>query len=208
VNPTIEAGEDRPYSLTRLPGWLQMVHGPPRSQPPQLPAAALAALPARDLARYNDARAVWHANLGPIRTPQLLDLHERLAEIVEANRQDGDKNRPAALVDSYPGLGKTTAVLDYARCYHREQVDLRGESTTGGHRRVPVAYVALTATPTSKGSTRPSAASTGYRPPAPPTPSPPGPWTRRSAWTPAPSSSTTSTSWTSADATPRPWPTT
>jgi hypothetical protein len=103
----------------------------------------LKALPPVELLRYNEARRVWHANLGPFRTPQLLALHQGLAEVVEANRQDGDRSRPCALVDAYPGLGKTTAVLDYARTYYREQVALHGETTTAGHRRVPVIYIAL-----------------------------------------------------------------
>jgi hypothetical protein len=97
-----------------------------------------------DLLRYNDQRQVWHANIGPIKTPQLLALHDDLAEIVEANRQDGDKAKPAALVDAYPGLGKSTAVREYGREYHRQQVTLRGPTTPDGHRRVPVIYIALT----------------------------------------------------------------
>jgi hypothetical protein len=147
----VVAGGDRHYTLTRLPGWLRMVEGPARTPPPRLSRAELAGLSATDRVRYDDARAVWHANLGPIRTPQLLDLHEDLAEIVEANRQDGDKNKPAALVDAYPGLGKTTAVLDYAKTYHHQQIQLRGPTTAGGHRRVPVAYIALTGNTHIKG---------------------------------------------------------
>jgi hypothetical protein len=94
--------------------------------------------------RYNDRRAVWHANIGPIKTPQLLAVHGDLAEIVESNRHDGDKTKPAALVDAYPGLGKSTAVREYGRDYWRQQVALRGETTPDGHRRVPVIYIALT----------------------------------------------------------------
>ncbi len=145
------AGEDRQYTLTRLPGFLHLVEAPPRAQPPHLSAKELDALPATDRLRHNDSRAVWHANLGPIRTPQLLDLHEHLAEIVEANRQDGDKNKPAALVDAYPGLGKTTAVLDYAKGYHQQQITLRGDMTENEHRRVPVIYIALTGNTHIKG---------------------------------------------------------
>lgn len=137
-------GGDRPYTLTRLPGWLQMVESPARTQPELLSRRRMKAVSRGELLRYNDARKVWHANLGPFKTPQLLGLHDGLAEIVEANRQDGDKNKPAALVDSYPGLGKTTAVLDYAKQYHTEQIELRGQTTTAGHRRVPIIYVALT----------------------------------------------------------------
>ena len=144
MSTPIAAGEDRRYTLTRLDGWLRLVDLPPRACPPRLTLAQLRALNAGERARYDDARAVWHANLGPIRTPQLLDLHEHLDEIVESNRQDGDKNKPAALVDAYPGLGKTTAVLAYAKTYHHQQVLLHGESTEEGHRRVPICYIALT----------------------------------------------------------------
>ncbi|MHC0432722.1 ATP-binding protein [Streptomyces sp. O3] len=136
-------GDDRQYTPTRLTGWLQEVNGTDRIQPQQLTQAQLAALPARDLLVHNDGREVWHANIGPIETPQLLALHEALAEIVESNRQDGDKTKPAALVDAYPGLGKSTAVRAYGRALFRKQVALRGETTPSGHRRVPTIYIAL-----------------------------------------------------------------
>jgi len=48
------------------------------------------------------------------------------------------------LVDAYPGLGKSTAVLDYAGQYYRNQIALRGAITADGHRRVPLIYIALT----------------------------------------------------------------
>ena len=147
----VTAGEERHYSLTRLDGWLHLVDGPARRCPPRLDLPAIKALRAADRAQYDDARTVWHANLGPIRTPQLLALHEQRDEIVESNRQDGDKNKPAALVDAYPGLGKTTAVLAYARTYHRRQVTLHGPTTAGRHRRVPVCYIGLTGNTHIKG---------------------------------------------------------
>lgn len=137
-------GTDRQYSPTRLEGWLQLVHAPERAQPPRHIRGELAAMSRQALARYNDDRAVWHANIGPIRTPQLTALHADLDEIIGSNRHDGDKAKPAALVDAYPGLGKSTAVREYGRALHLEQLDLRGETTASGHRRVPVIYIALT----------------------------------------------------------------
>ncbi|WP_433191538.1 AAA family ATPase [Actinoallomurus sp. CA-150999] len=137
-------GDDQQYSPTRLSGWLQEVNGPDRVKPECLTRGQLADLSPRELLRHNDRRAVWHANIGPIQTPQLRALHEDLAAIVESNRHDGDKAKPAALVDAYPGLGKSTAVRDYGRRFYREQVALRGETTVAGHRRVPVIYIALT----------------------------------------------------------------
>jgi hypothetical protein len=67
-----------------------------------------------------------------------------LGEIIGSNRQDGNKAKPAALLDAYPGIGKSTAVLDFARDYYSSQVELRGETTPAGHRRVPLLYIALT----------------------------------------------------------------
>ncbi|MEU9273896.1 ATP-binding protein, partial [Streptomyces sp. NPDC048341] len=93
-------GDDRQYSPTRLSGWLQEVNGSDRLQPEILTRSQLAELSPGELLRHNDRRKVWHANIGPIHTPQLRALHEDLAEIVESNRHDGDKTKPAALVDA------------------------------------------------------------------------------------------------------------
>ncbi|MFJ8860242.1 ATP-binding protein [Streptomyces sp. NPDC102451] len=144
-------GDDRQYSPTRLPGWLQEVNGPDRVRPKQHTRAQLADLSPRALLVHNDNRAVWHANIGPIETPQLIALNESLAEIVESNRQDGDKTKPAALLDAYPGLGKSTAVRAYGRAMFRKQVDLRGDTTPSGHRRVPIIYIALSGNTQIKG---------------------------------------------------------
>ena len=51
------------------------------------------------------------------RHPQLLAAHGDLAEIVVSNLHDGDKAKPAALVDAHRGLGKGTAVREYGRDY-------------------------------------------------------------------------------------------
>ncbi|MER7468643.1 ATP-binding protein [Streptomyces sp. NPDC097981] len=136
-------GDDRQYSPTRLSGWLQEVYGPDRVQPEQLSRAQLAKLSRRAPLVHNDHREVWHANIGPIDTPQLLALHSDLGEIVESNRHDGNRTKPAALVDAYPGLGKSTAVRAYGCDLFKRQVDVRGETTPSGARRVPVIYIAL-----------------------------------------------------------------
>ncbi|MFF8593911.1 AAA family ATPase [Streptomyces sp. NPDC015220] len=144
VSGTVFEGDDRQYALTRLSGWLELVFGPERVQPPRLTRRQMGELSELELTRYQDLRAVWHANLGPIKTPQMIALHEALTEIVDSNRQDGDKAKPAALLDAYPGIGKSTAIREYARNFHREQVRLHGQATPEGHRRVPVVYVNLT----------------------------------------------------------------
>ena len=87
---------------------------------------------------------MWHANLGPIKTPQLADLHEDMWDIIDSNAQDGDKVKGAIAIDAFPGLGKTTAVLAFARKYHRGRSPRRAGSPRTGHERWPVCRVGLT----------------------------------------------------------------
>ena len=106
--------------------------------------------PAIERRRYDDQRAVWHANLGPIITPQMQTLFDELDEIVQSNRQDGDRVRGSAVLSALPGLGKTTVAVCYGVRYHREQIELHGPSTPEGHDRVPVVYLALTSSTTMR----------------------------------------------------------
>lgn len=68
----------------------------------------------------------------PIRTPQVDAVFQSLEEICASNLQDGDKLRPAAVLDALPGLGKTTAALAFGRSFHREQVEIHGPPVQAG----------------------------------------------------------------------------
>ena len=63
------------------------------------------------------------ANLGPIITPQMQTLFDELEEIVQSNRQDGDRVRSSAVLSALPGLGKSTVAISYGVRYHREQIE-------------------------------------------------------------------------------------
>ncbi|MEV0774635.1 ATP-binding protein [Streptomyces sp. NPDC050433] len=95
-------------------------------------------------AEYDLLRREWHANIGPLKTPQLASLHEDLWDIVDSNLQDGDKAKGAVAIDAFPGLGKTTSVLAFARKFHRREIAERGEFTDKGNERWPVCRVGLT----------------------------------------------------------------
>jgi hypothetical protein len=141
------AAEERDWNPSVKAGWFAMAGAPPRTRPPALSAEQMAALPAIERRGYAHARAVWHANLGPIRTPQVDAVFEALQEICGSNRQDGDKVRPAAVLDALPGLGKTTAALAFGRWFHHEQIELHGprvQASDGCWERVPVVYLGLT----------------------------------------------------------------
>jgi hypothetical protein len=87
---------ERAYSLSTRVGWEELVNAPPRQRPDLLTPAQIRKLPEQARAEYEERRSVWHANIGPLRTPQMRAVHEHLDDIVEANRQDGDKVRGAA----------------------------------------------------------------------------------------------------------------
>lgn len=138
------------YTLSRKAGWFMRAEMAPRVSPGVCTRAALDALGGAERRRYDDARAVWHANLGPIVTPQMQTLFDELEEIVQSNRQDGDRVRGSAVLSALPGLGKSTVAVSYGVRYHREQIELHGPSTPGGHDRIPVVYLGLTSSTTMR----------------------------------------------------------
>lgn len=141
---------ERDFTLSRKTGWFKLADTPPRNKPVLYTRQELDALPRLDRRRYDHARSVWHANLGPIITPQIQAVYDELEEIVDSNRQDGDRVRSSAVLSAYPGLGKSTVATSFGVRYHRDQIDLHGPTTPEGHDRIPVAYVGLTAKTTTR----------------------------------------------------------
>ncbi|UAK31925.1 MULTISPECIES: TniB family NTP-binding protein [Nocardia] len=136
------------YSLSRKQGWRRFVDTKPRTRPDALTAEALARLGEDALLDYNDARCDWHANFGTIATPQLTAVRDELELIVASNRQDPDRVRGAAVLDGYPGLGKTTIVNLFGRDFHRSAIHRVGDLTGEGHEHIPVFRVGLTSNTT------------------------------------------------------------
>src|SRR4051812_48513606 len=95
-------------TLSRKEGFRQLAEAPKRIQPDLMTVGQLALLAEPARAAYNRLRRDWHANLGPIKTPQLVSLRDDLWDIIDSNVQDGDKPKGAVAVDAFPGLGKTT----------------------------------------------------------------------------------------------------
>jgi hypothetical protein len=131
-------------TLSRKEGFRRLVEAPLRPQPELLSRRQLKELCDDALRQYNKSRRKHHANLGPLQTPQMTALHEDLWDIVDSNDQDGDKVKGGIAVDAFPGLGKTTAVLAFAREFHRRAIKEQGDLTDDGHERWPVCRVGLT----------------------------------------------------------------
>ena len=111
MGPAVE----RDWDPCSKDGWFAMVEAPARPRPPARTVEQITAMPRRERLGYDHARAVWHANLGPIATPGVAAVFAELDEICGSNRQDGEKVRPAAVLDALPGLGKTTAAMAFGR---------------------------------------------------------------------------------------------
>jgi hypothetical protein len=144
AGPQAGSGGLENVTLARKEDWRRMVQAQPRVQPESLSLKRLRALSPTALAIYNRQRREWHANLGPLRTPQLAALHEDLWDIVDSNVQDGDKAKGAVAVDAFPGLGKTTSVLAFAKQFHLREIAEQGPLTKAGDERWPVCRVGLT----------------------------------------------------------------
>lgn len=134
--------------LCRKEGWFRRAEQPPRKCPPTLSQGELGALSDNERLAYDEERYSWHANIGPLATPQLRAAHEAMWEIVDSNRQDTGHAKGAIALDAYPGLGKTTIADSFGFAYHRAQLARHGPSTEQGDDRIPVCHIGLTSNTT------------------------------------------------------------
>jgi len=147
------ADSPREWDLSSKDGWFQMINAPARTRPERLTRDEINDLDPGGARVYRAERAAWHANLGPIRTPGLEAVFATLEEICESNQHDGDKVKPAAVIDALPGLGKSTAALVFAKAFHRDQIELYGpriDTGSGFWQRVPVLHIGLTSKTTMR----------------------------------------------------------
>lgn len=146
------------YQLSRKKGWDAFVHSAPRELFDVLTRTEMTRLSGEEREDYNEARMVWNANLPTIKTSQLTAAYSVIDQVLASGRRDGDKLRGSVVIDAEPGLGKTTIATRYARDFHRRAYRREGPVTLGGHQRLPVAFVPLSAGITltrGPGTTRP-----------------------------------------------------
>jgi hypothetical protein len=122
-------------TLSRKEGFQAKAEAPKREQPELLTVRAQERLRHDARREYDEQRSIWHANLPTIRTTQLLELREEVADIVASNQQDGDKAKGAIAIEGSAGIGKTFATLDFAYSYHNDQIGLHGRVTADGRRQ-------------------------------------------------------------------------
>ncbi|MCK5806552.1 MAG: ATP-binding protein, partial [Lentisphaeria bacterium] len=145
--PEINA-ELKNITLTTKEGWAETVKGPTREKPTLLTRREISALSPPDKRRYNKQRFDWHANLGVVETPQLLALRKQLSVLMISNSSDAHRVKGGMAIEGPAGIGKTTAVDNFAKRFHLDEIAERGPMTGDGHERWPVVRIALNGTPT------------------------------------------------------------
>jgi hypothetical protein len=130
-------------TLSRKEGWRDFVGAPKREPPELLPTRQIRRLTDAAADIYNQQRANWHNNIGPLKTPQLAALHDDLWDIIDANCQDGNRAKGAVAIDGYPGLGKTCAAEEFAKQFHQREIRRHGPFTEAGDERWPVCRIGM-----------------------------------------------------------------
>jgi hypothetical protein len=130
-------------TFARKEGWRDAVEAPKRESPELLSTRQIRRLSDSATDIYNQHRTDWHNNLGPFKTPQLATLHDDLWDILDANAQDGNRAKGAVALDGYPGLGKSCAVEEFGKQFHRREIQRHGPFTRAGDERWPVCRIGM-----------------------------------------------------------------
>lgn len=137
-------------TLITKEGWAKFVNAPHRTKPELLTRLEIKALSAPERRRYNSQRLDWHANLGVVETPPMLDLRRHLSVLMASNACDANRVKGGLAIEGPAGIGKTTAVQNFAQRYHLDVIAEHGPTTRDGHERWPVCWIALNGTPTPR----------------------------------------------------------
>lgn len=131
-------------TLTRKEGFAAFTEAREAPAPPTLTMADLKALDPQALEHHNDVRRRFLANLRPIKTMQARELSADLADIFDAGvHQPSWQAKGMAAIDAFPGLGKTTVGLSFAKKVHNTLIGQYGRFTEAGHERWPVIRVGM-----------------------------------------------------------------
>jgi Bacterial TniB protein len=137
-------------TLTTKEGWAKFVNAPKRIRPKSLTRQEIKELSASDKRLYKKQRNDWHANLRVVQTPPLLALHKQLAVLMDGNASDAKLVKGGLAIEGPAGIGKTTAVENFAKRFHLDEVADGGPMTREGHERWPVCRITLNGTPTPR----------------------------------------------------------
>lgn len=131
-------------TLTRKEGFAAFAEATDAERPPDLSMTQLRELGLGAKTEYDLARRRYLATLRPIRTRQAEALIEDLSDVFESGLdQPNWEAKAMAAVDAFPGLGKTTVGLSFAKRVHNDLIRQHGRFTEAGHERWPVIRVGM-----------------------------------------------------------------
>ncbi|MBS2964778.1 ATP-binding protein [Actinocrinis puniceicyclus] len=131
-------------TLTRKEGFAAFAEAPDYPRPPDMTMVELKALGPAAKEEHDLARRRFLANLRPIKTVQADGLIADLTDVLEAGLdQPNWEAKGMAAVDAFPGLGKTTVGLSFAKRVHNDLIRQHGRFTAAGHERWPVIRVGM-----------------------------------------------------------------
>ncbi|WP_455132534.1 AAA family ATPase, partial [Microbacterium aurum] len=133
-----------------LEGWRDFAEAPALEQPERLSAKQIEALSEDARVAYDYHRERYHANF-LVKIRQVVRLNGRLWDLLDANQQGPSRVKGAAVIDSPPGLGKTTAVDAFGRAFHQRQILRHGRDFDDGQTlHIPVCRVAFSGKTTTR----------------------------------------------------------
>ena len=141
---------ERDELLSRWEGWRDFAEAPALEQPERLSVKQIEQLSEDARVAYDYHRERYHANF-LVKTPQVVRLNGRLWDLLDANQQGPSRVKGAAVIDSPPGLGKTTAVDAFGRAFHQRQILRHGRDFDDGQTlHIPVCRVAFAGNTTTR----------------------------------------------------------
>lgn len=108
-----------PRPLSTKEGWQDQLdlHSGQRVKP-EVPSS-WADVSSAEKERFNAARTTYHDSFGPVKTPPLLKLNERLLNLAVTNLRATSGARPGAVIDGLANRGKTTSLVYFGCEYER-----------------------------------------------------------------------------------------
>lgn len=142
-----------PRPLSTKEGWKDQLGLHSRERvTPEVPSKWKNMSPA-EKQRFNAIRTAHHNSFGPVKTPALLELNERLLNLAVTNLRAASGARSGAVIDGLANRGKTTALVYFGCEYDlllREHYGERMVANLGAEWH-PVVYVSLNAQASVKG---------------------------------------------------------
>lgn len=142
-----------PRPLTTKEGWRDQLelHSRERVKPKIPPNWRTVSDMAKE--RFNAVRTAHHNSFGPVRTPALLALNERLLNLAATNLKATSGARPGAVIDGLANRGKTTSLVYFGCEYEMLLREYYGDRMAAkfGAEWHPVVYVSLNAQASVKG---------------------------------------------------------